>query len=182
MTEDKNNILAGFFSREYRRMVSFVAERIDDAADRDGEDLVQDVMTGILARADISVPFENLSAYIYQSLKNRIIDTFRNRKKTISINETADTAENFTLMDFLHDTRYDAASALERDEMRRDLYSAIDTLNREERALIIMTEFEGMSYKDISEIQGIPIGTLLSKKSRALIKVRKLLKQNYLKE
>jgi RNA polymerase sigma-70 factor (ECF subfamily) len=182
MTDDKYNKLAEFFRREYRRMVSFAAERIDDVADRDSEDLVQEVMTGILARADISVPFENLSAYIYQSLKNRIIDTFRNRKKTISIDEAADSAENFTLMDILHDSRYDVASNHERDEMRKDLYSAIDSLNREERALVIMTEFEGKSYKEISETQGIPIGTLLSKKSRALIKVKKLLKQNYLKE
>lgn len=61
-------------------MVGYVRHIIDDASDRDSEDIVQDVMAGIFEAADITRPVENLSAYIYRSLRNRVIDIIRDRK------------------------------------------------------------------------------------------------------
>jgi len=182
MMDEKKKKISDFFQDEYHKMVSFVKQRIDDAAHRDGEDIVQDVVLGILDKADMSVPFENLSAYIYQSLKNKIVDTFRTHKKTLSLDSSYETDDQLTLIDILHDPRYNIESNQEREDMKIDLYQAIDSLNQEEKAIIIMTEFEGMSFKNISEKEGIPIGTLLSKKSRALKKIRKSLDRNYLKE
>ena len=54
-----------FVVKEREKLVSYVRRRIDDAADRDGEDIVQDIILNIFNRSDVSEPIEHLTAYIY---------------------------------------------------------------------------------------------------------------------
>ncbi|MBN2244948.1 MAG: sigma-70 family RNA polymerase sigma factor [Candidatus Aminicenantes bacterium] len=152
--------LTDFFSKEYHRLVAFVRNRIDDAADRDAEDIVMDVMLGLFEKANVARPVEDLSAYVFQSLRNRIVDLFRTRKMTVA------------LSDFLQDSRYDTAGEVEKKELQEKVYNSINNLNDEQRAVVIATEFKGISYRDLSEQWGIPVGTLLARKSRALKKIK----------
>ena len=149
-----------FFRTEYGRWVRFVRRLIDDAADRDAEDIVQDVMLGIFDKADITVPIENLSAYIYRALRNRVTDMFRRKKDLASLAE------------LVYESVEDAANALEQKELRETVVKAIDNLSDEQRAVVIATEFEDRSFRELSEEWEIPIGTLLARKSRALQKIR----------
>jgi DNA-directed RNA polymerase specialized sigma24 family protein len=55
------------------------------------------------------------------------------------------------------------------------IFKAMDELSVGERAVILATEFEGKSFKDLAEEWEIPLGTLLARKSRALDKIRKQL-------
>jgi RNA polymerase sigma-70 factor (ECF subfamily) len=168
--ERQNRKFSDFFKTERLKMVNYVRGLIDDAADKDGEDIVQDVMLNLFNKADITVPIENLSAYIYQSLRNRVVDLLRNRKFEKSIDET--NSDNISLSGLIHDSRYEAASEFEKKDMREEIFTAIDSLDEESKALIFLTEFEGKSFREISEEWDIPIGTLLSKKSRAIAKIR----------
>jgi RNA polymerase sigma-70 factor (ECF subfamily) len=133
---------------------------IDDAADRDAEDIVQDVMLGLFDKADITLPIENLSAYIYRALRNRVTDMFRRKRDLASLAE------------LVHESVEDAADALENKELKESVVRAIDNLNDEQRAVVIATEFEDRSFRELSEEWEIPIGTLLARKSRALQKIK----------
>jgi len=53
--ESINDRIAAFIKAERSALVGYVRALIGDAADRDGEDIVQDVMTGLLDRADSPV-------------------------------------------------------------------------------------------------------------------------------
>ena len=149
-----------FFRTEYSRWVRFVRRKIDDAADRDAEDIVQDVMLGIFDKADITVPIENLSAYIYRALRNRVTDMFRRKRDLASLAE------------LVQESNQGAADALEQKELRESVVKAIDNLSDEQRAVVIATEFEDRSFRELSEEWEIPIGTLLARKSRALQKIK----------
>jgi len=149
-----------FFRTEYSRLVRFVRRLIDDAADRDAEDIVQDVMLGLFDKADITVPIENLSAYIYRALRNRVTDMFR-RKRDVE-----------SLAELVHESVEDASDALEQKEVRELVIRAIENLSDEQRAVVIATEFEDRSFRELSEEWKIPIGTLLARKSRALQKIK----------
>jgi DNA-directed RNA polymerase specialized sigma24 family protein len=48
------------------------------------------------------------------------------------------------------------------------LYAAIDALGDDEKAIVVATEFDDRSFKDLSEEWETPLGTLLSRKSRAI--------------
>ncbi|MBN2078616.1 MAG: sigma-70 family RNA polymerase sigma factor [Spirochaetes bacterium] len=170
METERRRATGELFRKEYRRMVAFVRSLIDDAADRDGEDIVQDVMSGLLGAADITVPVENLAAYVYRSLRNRVIDALRRRREGISLDATPE--DGVSLLDLISDTRYDAAGEIEKREIREALFGAIDSLNEDQRAILCMTELEGISFREAAEILSVPMGTLLARKSRAMAKIR----------
>ena len=174
-TRETQEKLTDFVKLEYHKLVNYVRKRLDDSADQSAEDIVQDVMLNIYAKADITEPIENLSAYIYQSLRNKIIDGFRKKRNDVSLDQTMDPKKQLYLKDILHDKRYEVVPELEKKEMMNKLYQAIDKLKPKERALIIATEFDDCSFRDLAEEWDEPIGTLLARKSRALEKIKKLM-------
>lgn len=52
---------------------------------------------------------------------------------------------------------------IEREEIRRKVREAIDTLPDREREVLVLKEFEGLKYREIAEVVGIPIGTVMSR-------------------
>lgn len=67
-------------------------------------------------------------------------------------------------------------SAVESDGADEELLQiAIQSLPEEQRVMILMFYFEDMSYKEIAEQLGIPIGTVMSRLSRAKAALRKKL-------
>ena len=157
------NRISEYFHREYRKLVNYVRHRIADAADRDAEDVVMDVILNIFDKADISAPIDNLSAYIYQALRNRITDLFRSRRDLTSLKE------------IVQESKEDTVNLLEQKQVHEDLYNALDDLSDDQRAVLIATEFEGRPFKELAEDWQVPIGTLLARKSRALQKIKQIL-------
>jgi RNA polymerase sigma factor (sigma-70 family) len=149
-----------FFQREYFRLVRYVRRMIDDAADRDAEDIVQDVMLSIFDKADVTMPIENLAAYVYRSLRNKVIDIFRKKEDLLS------------LSDVIHDARSDTERDVARKELMDFVFQAIDSLPEDQRTVLIATDLEGYSFRELSEEWEVPIGTLLARKSRALKHMR----------
>ncbi len=179
MDKEKQKIkLVDFFRRERRGLIGYVRRWIDDTADRDGEDIVQDVAFNVFNKADVSEPIENLTAYVYQALRNRTIDLIRKKRSNVMSLDTAVNNEtNLYLSDIIVDSRYRADKELEKKELRQNLFQAIDALNDQDRAIILETEFNGRSFRELSEQWNVPIGTLLARKSRALRKIRETLAQ-----
>lgn len=54
-----------------------------------------------------------------------------------------------------------------RGEARESLGRALDRLSPEFREVIILREVEGLSYKEIGAVAGVPVGTVMSRLSRA---------------
>lgn len=166
--------IAAFLGNERERLVGYVQRFIDDTAERDGEDIVQDVILNLFNRADVTVPIENVTAYVYQALRNRIIDYLRKKKDMVSLDEELSRTEDLTLADILPDPQADGFDEESRLEIRQNLFKALSILNDEQRAVIIETELEGRSFKELSKEWGVPVGTLLARKSRAIQKIRAL--------
>ena len=53
--------------------------------------------------------------------------------------------------------------ALERAEARKRVREAIETLSDRDREVLVLKEFEGLRYREIAELVGIPIGTVMSR-------------------
>ena len=58
-------------------------------------------------------------------------------------------------------------SALSRRDLRETLAEVLDRLPPEFREVIVLREMEGLSYKEISEVADVPVGTVMSRLSRA---------------
>lgn len=169
--------VAEFFERERKRLLSYVHRLMEDTAEGDSEDILQDVVLNLLNKADITEPIENLSAYVYEALRNRVIDYFRRRRKNLPIDSPM-TGEDMTLADVLYDTRFDTARIVEQQEIRNLLLKAIKALPEAEQELIVATEFQGVSFKELVNEWQLPLGTLLARKSRAIAKIKKTLSKS----
>jgi RNA polymerase sigma factor (sigma-70 family) len=163
--------IAEFIKTENARLKNYVRHLIDDTAEIESEDIINDVMLKIFDLPDISIPVENLAAYIYRSIRNRVIDIFK-KKKIESISLSEDRNDTISLKDILYDSRYNTERIFEDKETMDTLFSAIEELDEKYREIIILTEFEGKSFIELSRESGIPIGTLLSRKSRAIKMIR----------
>jgi RNA polymerase sigma factor (sigma-70 family) len=162
--ETQKKRIASFIADEWSRLVGYVRAWIADTAERDAEDVVQDVIEHLFEKADLAEPIVDLSAYLYRSLRNKVIDLYR-RKRLVPAELAAE----------ISDTHYEAAEVADRGEARKELFDAIDSLPEAQREVLVATELEGRSYSELSEEWDTPIGTLLARKHRAIRALRKLL-------
>lgn len=173
--ERQRRSIESFFRQEYHKLVGFVRNAIQSRfMGSSPEDIVQDVALGLMERLDPAVPIANLSAYIYRSLRNRIIDDSRKKTFTVSIENFTDQKNRNQLLDsYSNETQ--AGNNEYNDISPEMLREAISRLRPDEQALIIATEFGERSFEELSEEWEVPIGTLLSRKHRALAKLLKIL-------
>lgn len=172
--DDHNNQhrLSDFIQEEYHRLIAYAKHLFLGEGANHAEDLVQELMVNLFERADITSSIENLSGYVYQSIRYKVIDFFRTRKKAVSLDQPLTTDNNLTLGDILTQTQLQTTSAREKEAIADKLYNILDTLTEEERALIIATELDNQSFAYLANKSGIPVNTLLSRKSRALQKIK----------
>ena len=168
--------MARFLAAERKRLVAYARRLIDDAADRDGEDIVQNVALKLFCRADVLMPIATLYVHFYQSIRNRAIISISRRRDERSLDETGEDGESCPLQQ-LPDIVADAEKELARKELKRKIFEAIDGLPDEQKAIVIETELNGRSFRELSTEWGIPLGTLLARKSRAIAKVREALRE-----
>lgn len=163
MTTNKNNEkeLKSFFNKEYHNLKAYVHSKIENDVDRDAEDIIQDVALKIFSRKEV-VPINNVAGFVYHSIKNRIIDSMRKKRLSRAEedfeNQLSDFAEQF----------YSASENMYSDALKSALKEAIFSLKPPYRDIILTIDVEGYTYREISEETGIPEGTLMSRRHRAI--------------
>ena len=164
----KRSQLSQFIRDRKGALLHYIRSRVSDY---DAEDILQDAVTGMLASADLGA-VEEVSGYLYRSVRNRIVDRYRKRDRELPVVDSEFSLFAETVTDVESGGVHEA---LEKKELRTALFSAIDSLAPHERAVWIATELEGHSYAELAELWEEPIGTLLSRKSRASAKLRAML-------
>jgi RNA polymerase sigma factor (sigma-70 family) len=178
MTGSGKTSLAEFITRNNRSLVNFVRTKLSDTSHRDSEDIVQDVILGLLNRPDITYPILNMSAYVFSALKNRIVDEYRKPRNTVlSLDEI--NSESQSLYDILPDLKFEPRGSYAREKLAEEINEAINSLPEAQQEVIIETELNGISFKELSRRNGTPVGTLLARKHRGLTEVKKKLKEEY---
>ncbi|HYE25066.1 MAG TPA: sigma-70 family RNA polymerase sigma factor [Clostridia bacterium] len=160
------------FATEAARFLRFVERQLFGGSTAEAEDIVSDVAYNLLRRADVIEEVENLTAYIYRSLANRVTDLRRQSVAMVPLDAPND--EGGAAMELASSGRGPESAALH-SELREQLGRALGELNPKERAVWIATEIDGRSFRDLADEWEEPIGTLLSRKSRATATLRKLL-------
>ncbi|MCD4707380.1 MAG: sigma-70 family RNA polymerase sigma factor [Candidatus Sabulitectum sp.] len=179
MTRSGKTLLAEFWETNYHKLVNFVRTKLDDVSHMDSEDIVQDVILNLLDRPDVTKPISNLTAYVYRALRNKIIDEYRKPGNNVqSLDEP--NRQELSLYDIIPDMKYEPENSYAREQLRNQIYTAISDLPPEQKQVIIETEFNEVSFKELENQLNTPIGTLLARKHRGLKTIKKQL--NHLKE
>ena len=150
------------------RLKSFLMK--SGAEENIAEEIIQETMTIIWTKADYYDPkVASPSTWIYTIARNKKIDILRKSRKAIL--EDIETAvlpavEPKTEENIEHDQKFDMIA------------QHLDALPKDQLNLLKMNFFEEKSHGEISELTGIPLGTVKSRIRLALEKIRGKLDKN----
>ncbi|MEA2952228.1 MAG: hypothetical protein QOF19_3440 [Alphaproteobacteria bacterium] len=134
--------------RRYARALTHNADTADD--------LVQDTLVRAL-RSEHLFHGGELRSWLYTILTN----LNRNRLRSL--------ARRPTLMPIGDNDAPDASGP---EAGGRDIERALAGLVEDQRAALLLVVLEGLSYREVAEVQGVPIGTVMSRLARARLQIK----------
>jgi len=116
----------------------------------------------------------NFYTWFYQILKNLCINYYRRKKRrTVSFSEVEE-ATGVPVEIQISDT---PEEIFERNEMRDLLWKALRKLKDTDREIILLKEFQELSYKDIADAMQLPMGSVMSRLFYARQRLSKILER-----
>jgi len=134
--------------RRYARALTRDADTADD--------LVQDTLVRAL-RAEQMFEGDEVRSWLYTILTN----LNRNRLRALARRPVLSPIEDNDAPDFAGP-----------EAGGRDIVRALALLVEEQRAALLLVVLEGLSYREVAEVQGVPIGTVMSRLARARAQIK----------
>ena len=126
------------------------------------DDLVQDTLERACAKWQLWLAGSDLRAWLFTLMHN----LYMNQRRTVQ--PTAGAVQIDEIQSELPAAEGDTDSAL-------DLTRCLKRLPDEQRAVLLLVALEDMSYAEAAKVLGIPIGTVMSRLSRARSRLRELM-------
>jgi len=140
------------------------------------EDLVHDTAVRALRFRDRFEMGTNFKAWVYTILTHTFIHKYRRQKRERELLSGAsreDVANQLRSEDSREQSKAPERAYFEQ-LLSDDVVHALDALPEDYRAVVVLCDIEGLSYKDIAEVVGCPAGTVMSR----LYRGRRLLEKS----
>ena len=139
----------------------------------EAENLVQETYLRAVRACDQLAPGSNLKSWLYAILRNIWLNEIGHRNSGPRFVEMDDEEQSDVINQVRSDDDPHAeyVAKVERDSLR----AALRQLPLQFREVLVLREFEGLSYQEIAEILQCPAGTVMSRLGRAREKLRLLL-------
>ena len=120
------------------------------------DDLVEDTLVRAL-RSELLFHGGDIRSWLYTILTN----LNRNRLRSLARRPTLSPIED-----------NDAPDLAGPEAGGRDIERALATLVEDQRNALLLVVLEGLSYREVAEVQGVPIGTVMSRLARARVQIK----------
>jgi RNA polymerase sigma-70 factor, ECF subfamily len=138
----------------------------------EAQDLVQETCLRALRAMGRLRPDSNVKSWLFTILRNAWLNQLRQRKPVLDVVDLDSTDYG---LDRAVDSSKDPYGAYVSDLEREQVRHAIEQLPLEFREIILLREYEELSYEEIATMLQCPVGTVMSRLARARSKLRELL-------
>ncbi|MFA9388273.1 MAG: RNA polymerase sigma factor [Prolixibacteraceae bacterium] len=174
----KEKQIADTYLAEQKKLKGFVRKQVN--TNEDAEDIVQEVFMSLTDGFDDILNLGSIINWLYSVAKFKIID-FQRKKKTQRLDDQKrgnnDEEETLSLADILPSFENLPDHQMMQDLIWEQVKESLELLPSLQREVFVLHELEGYSFKQISDMTGLSVNTLLSRKRYALLFLREQLKE-----
>jgi RNA polymerase sigma-70 factor (ECF subfamily) len=155
--------------RDYIRMMVKDRDRADD--------ILQDTLIKAVRTIDEGryVDSGKFLSWILRIAHNQVIDFFRQQKSSRTLNEAE---AGYDVIGSLRIAERSVEDRIISEQIEQDVRRLIDHLPEEQREVVVMRYYSGMSFQEIADQTGVSINTALGRMRYALINLRKMIKDH----
>lgn len=146
----------------------------------DAEDLLQDAVLAAYRNFDSFSPGTRCKAWLFKILTNTFINKYRRTQKERSVFDGADAdpVGEGVLSQATVRQLQDPTSIVDAGMFRERVREALDQLPEEYRMVVLLADVEEFSYREIADIVGCPIGTVMSRLHRGRQRMQQMLRED----
>lgn len=140
----------------------------------DAEDVVQETYAKAFASFKQFRPGTNLKAWLFRILTNTYINTYRKAQRRPQTSDDENVEDWQIARAASHEATGLRSAEVEALDAMPDtqVVRALGSLSEDFREVVTLADIEGFSYKEIAQIMGTPIGTVMSRLNRARKQLR----------
>mgnify|MGYP001540851766 FL=1 len=171
------NAISRLIERHSRRVRDYINMMVKD---RDvAEDIFQETFIKAVRVIDEGRYTDNgkFLSWILRIAHNQVIDHFRAQRQNKSVSEAE---AGYDVLGTLKLAERTVEDSMVCDQIERDVRALVELLPSEQREVVIMRYFSGLSFKEIAEQTDVSINTALGRMRYALINLRRMIKEKNL--
>ena len=159
-------------ARRHRRAAYLLALQLLGNRD-DAMDVTQDAMLRFFSTLKRFDAARGVQPWLFAIVRNQVRDLWRRRQR-----RPADAAaDSDALVGQLAAPQASPEADLHRRELKERVWRALAALPADKREIIVLRDFHDLSYRDIAQVLGIPIGTVMSRLHGARRRLRARLEE-----
>jgi RNA polymerase sigma-70 factor (ECF subfamily) len=168
----------GVLVRRYEReLFGYLRRYLGDAAM--AEDVFQNTFLQLYVKSNQYEAGRPVRPWLYTIATNQAIDALRRngRHQAVSLDQHRDdTADGdvHNLLDTLQSREVDPLDLAHNQEARERIRASVDRLPDLLRQVLLLAYYQGLKYREIADILGIPVGTVKSRLHAAIVKLQEI--------
>ena len=171
------NAISQLIERHSRRVLDYIQMMVKDGDVAD--DIFQETFIKAVRVIDEGRYTDNgrFLSWILRIAHNQVIDHFRAQKQNRQLNEAE---AGYDVLGTLRLAERTVEDEIVCEQIASDVRRMVELLPDEQREVVMMRYYSGLSFKEIAEQTGVSINTALGRMRYALINLRKMIKEKNL--